>query len=95
MHETGFEQLTDRVGNKMSVLCSCENCYNEIYNSVPLVLLKQMQKLRDKHMVQGFLLAFTDERKEETVSVLDAYKDEDTRIYEAPYTNGHWKRGVL
>lgn len=93
--ETGkeFLQMTDRMGKRFPVYRNCLNCYNVIYNSVPLSLHKETAKEPGKYR-----LDFTTENGAETEEILSYF----CRIYakggENPpyreYTTGHEKRGV-
>lgn len=82
--------LKDRYGKSFPVKNYCTHCYNIVYNSVPMVLKKEMEKYRD---ISYLRLDFTVETYEETSSVLDCMLgDKPLAIKE--YTTGHEKRGV-
>ena len=96
VHQSGYERLTDRKGNILPVYRSCENCYNIIYNKLPLSLHKVMDRLDAIFMISAYLICFTDETPEQTYRILSAYLNGN---YEAmascEYTGGHFKRGVI
>jgi putative protease len=91
-------RLVDRLGKSFYVQANCRGCYNIIYNSQPLVLLKQEEDIRRLHP-KGLRLDFTKESKEEMQRILTAYIDvfcherkPSTELTD--YTTGHFKRGV-
>ena len=92
--------LKDRYGKNFPVLCDCINCYNTIYNTQPLYLFGQKQKL-DKMNFAGFRLEFLLESEKETLSILKEFKETfmegkkaDMIKWENRFTNGHFKRGI-
>ncbi len=86
----GVVYLKDRYKTYFPVKNNCSDCYNVIYNSVPVVLFKEQDELR-KHGVCHFRLQFTVETKEETKAVLELFEGKGKEI---AYTKGHYKRGV-
>lgn len=87
--------LKDRYGKEFPVYVDCENCYNLIYNTVPLSLHKLFE---EKQLpVKHFRLDFTTEEIGEVRRVI-RYFSEITSKYKEPfykeYTTGHIKRGV-
>lgn len=89
--------LTDRYQNTFPVMQNCLHCYNILYNTVPLSLHGQMEKLQKAGF--GVLrLDFTLENAKQTRDVLTYYFKEaqraDTDFIWKDYTNGHYKRGV-
>ena len=89
-------ELTDRMGVKFKVKSECVFCYNVIYNSVPLSLLKEMKPLLSMGF-DGFRLSFTLESGEETAVILraahGALRGGSGEIPGAS-TRGHFMRGV-
>jgi putative protease len=88
--------LTDRYGKKFPVEINCRHCMNIIYNSVPLSLHGDLNKLKK---VMNLRLDFTVEDRHTVEIVLkffEAVFSEGTK--QAPpysdYTTGHEKRGV-
>lgn len=82
--------LKDRYKTYFPVKNNCSDCYNIIYNSVPVLLFKEQEELR-KCGVCHFRLNFTVETKEETEAVLNLFEGKGNEI---AYTKGHYKRGV-
>lgn len=89
--------LKDRKNARFTVQCRCDFCYNLIYNSVPLGLLKE----RDDAARLGFCgvrLQFTLEDAKETKSVLKmfakAYGEKRVIQQGRLFTHGHFQRGV-
>lgn len=91
-------RLVDRLGKSFYVQAKCRGCYNIIYNSQPLSLLKLNEDIQRLHP-KGLRLDFTMEGKEETRRVLDACIDvfcngRKPSFELADYTTGHFKRGI-
>ena len=89
--------LRDRKKKVFPVRNQCRFCYNTIYNSSPLSLLKDKKQI-DRLQPEVLRLAFTLESAAQTGEVLDAYVK--TFLYQEPvelegeFTRGHFKRGV-
>lgn len=84
--------LKDRYGAYFPVKNHCSECYNVIYNSVPLLLFSKMEELKSFGIFR-FRFAFTVETKEQTMEILNTYEQElPTAMEHATY--GHYKRGV-
>lgn len=83
--------LKDRYNVLFPVKNYCKDCYNVVYNSVPVMLFSEIDKLR-KWGIQHFRLDFTMESSKEVANVLRLYKD--VKGHSIDYTNGHYKRGV-
>ena len=107
---SGISYLKDRKHNRLPVINDCMNCYNIIYNSVPLSLHKHLGKIKQFDRISSLMLAFTVESEHRTGQVLEYYQsvlDEGTGTNEldsvmenekmlfTEYTNGHFSRGVL
>lgn len=88
--------LTDRYKKQFPVAFICEYCMNIIYNSVPVSLHKDISSSVHEYDKK---LHFTVENKEETLAILNFYKNiTEGQLTEPPfkdYTTGHEKRGVL
>lgn len=92
--------LKDRYGKQFPVLCDCTNCYNTIFNTQPLYLFGQKDKI-EKMGFSGYRLEFLLESERETEEILKQYKDTfienkkaDMTKWENRFTNGHFKRGI-
>lgn len=93
-------ELSDRMQVRFPVRNCCADCYNVIYNSRPLCLLREAAALEELSPA-AYRIAFTLEDKREIRRILTLY--EETMIlhrspgeeaFPADYTNGHFKRGV-
>ena len=82
--------LCDRYHKEFPVIRDCAHCMNIIYNSVPLVLLRDLPRWKDRVRLR---LDFTVEAPEEMRRVLDAFLL-GTQTEFGEYTTGHEKRGV-
>lgn len=90
--------LKDRKGTLFKTKPVCKYCYSMIYNSRPLMLSEELEKLSD----MGFLsvrLSLTDEKEQEIKKLLDTVADgwkkgKNTPNYLEDFTKGHFKRGV-
>ena len=98
MHQHKVLNLKDRYSVHFPVKNFCSECYNVIYNSLPVCLFKEDVTVK-KIAPAALRLSFTTETEEETEQILTIYGD----IYknggilgqmpmECP--NGHFKRGV-
>lgn len=94
----GFHRLKDRKGKEFAVRNWCSDCYNVIYNSVP-VSLHQMAESVKRLSPASVRLMFTTETKKEILQITKKFLGE--YVYgeegkEAAYafTRGHYKRGV-
>ena len=90
--------LKDRYSVHFPVKNFCSECYNVIYNSLPVCLFKEDVTVK-KIAPAAVRLSFTTETEEETEQILTIYGD----IYKnggilgqmpMECTNGHFKRGV-
>ena len=92
--------LKDRKNYKSNVRTVCDYCYNVIYNSKPLSLLKYMDRLSEMN-INRFRLDFSLEKagqvKEITEKFIKTVNGELTESLEdiADSTRGHFKRGVM
>lgn len=89
-NSTQLIALKDRYGKVFPIVRNCSQCYNVIYNSVPLCLLKDKDKWKYKVRIR---LDFTTESADEMILILDAFFL-GKELYLKEYTTGHEKRGV-
>lgn len=98
MHQPKVLTLKDRYSVYFPVKNFCSECYNVIYNSLPVCLFKEDVTVK-KIAPAAVRLSFTIETEEETEQILTIYGD----IYKnggilgqlpMECTNGHFKRGV-
>ena len=98
MHQPDVLTLKDRYSVHFPVKNFCSECYNVIYNSLPVCLFKEDVTVK-KIAPAAVRLSFTIETEEETEQILTIYGD----IYKnggilgqlpMECTNGHFKRGV-
>lgn len=98
MHQPDVLTLKDRYSAHFPVKNFCSECYNVIYNSLPVCLFKEDVTVK-KIAPAAVRLSFTTETEEETEQILTIYGD----IYKnggilgqmpMECTNGHFKRGV-
>lgn len=90
--------LKDRLGNSMPVKNKCKFCCNTILNSKVLSVLGISSKIK-KLDVSAYRLWFSDEGKEEVLSILDSYyrcfiDDIDVDEICKDFTRGHFLRGI-
>ena len=83
--------LKDRYNVLFPVKNYCKECYNIVYNSVPVMLFHEKDKIKNMGICH-FRFDFTLESGKEVANVLSLYKEGKGRTIE--YTNGHYKRGV-
>lgn len=83
--------LKDRYQVLFPVKNYCADCYNVIYNSVPLALFEEKAQLQ-KAGIRHFRLDFSIETAQEVKQVLKQFQIGDAKNIE--HTNGHYKRGV-
>ena len=98
MHQPKVLNLKDRYSVHFPVKNFCSECYNVIYNSLPVCLFKEDVTVK-KIAPAAVRLSFTTETEKETEQILTIYGD----IYKnggilgqmpMECTNGHFKRGV-
>ncbi len=99
-HRQEYVSLTDRKHVKFPVKTECDFCYNVIYNSVPLCLFGDADKIM-RLGFSGVRLEFTDETAEETehvlklaVSAFSGEKTEFGKVLQKGYTRGHFQKGA-
>lgn len=82
--------LRDRYNILFPVKNYCYDCYNIVYNSVPVLLFSEKERL-NAFEIHHFRMEFTIETAKEVENILDLYEGKGKAI---DYTNGHYKRGV-
>ena len=91
--------LKDRAKKNLHVIANCKLCYNTIYNSVPLSLHTELDKLK-KMEFQTLWMSFTFEDKTETKELIHYFlakkRSADPVLPNvlSDYTKGHFSRGV-
>ena len=87
--------LKDRYRKTFAVSTNCKQCYNVIYNSIPLSLHEKVYTGEVSHIIR---VQFTIETAKQTKDVLSYFKNLLNGNKTAPpyteYTLGHEKRGV-
>ncbi len=96
----GITYMKDRYNVIFPIKNNCDECYNVIYNSLPLVLFGQAEDIKQMHFA-SYRLSFTTEHEEEVRNVLDVCAETFVTesknikdIYSGEFTYGHYKRGV-
>lgn len=89
--------LRDRTKREFPVKCECVFCYNTVYNSEVLSLIKELDFLKSAGFA-GTRISLTTESRADAESILHAFENayvhgisENLTI---PYTKGHFNRGV-
>lgn len=92
--------LKDRYQKEFHAVCNCEFCYNTIYNTLPMSLLKEAKEVQ-KLGLSRFRLAFTLEKGKQTGEIAKGFADTfvkgkqpDARLLQMETTKGHFHRGV-
>lgn len=83
--------LKDRYNVLFPVKNYCNDCYNVVYNSVPVLLFEEKNRLKE-YGIANFRLDFAVESAKEVENVLSLF--ETGKGSNIDYTNGHYKRGV-
>ncbi len=83
--------LKDRYQVLFPVKNYCNDCYNVVYNSVPVSLIKEQEALKGMQ-ISFFRLDFTIETEKETEHIIDFLEGKSMQI--SSCTAGHYKRGV-
>ena len=96
----GLLYLKDRYGKYFPVKNQCGECYNVIYNTLPLMLFGTHKECIEVG-IAAYRLSFTIEDEEQVREILHIckrsflFEQEDfKKLYHGDYTNGHYKRGV-
>ena len=87
-----FMHITDRKGYTFPVHRNCKNCYNTIYNSVPLSLHEEVMNC--KIDINNSFFSFTTESGEECREILSAFIERKPDLKVKEYTKSYYKRGV-
>lgn len=90
--------LEDRYKKKFCVKCCCDFCYNIIYNSLPLGIVKEARQIEELGFA-GIRLNFTLESSKQMREILRGFSDVylGKNEWQKPsdvFTKGHFKRGV-
>lgn len=93
--------LKDRYGKYFPVKNNCMECYNTLYNTMPLVLFGFHDDFRKMGMA-GYRISFTIEDEKEVREIMKRYCDifvtgrkKTADVFaNTAYTNGHYKRGA-
>ena len=88
--KTQITYLKDRYQVLFPVKNYCKDCYNIVYNSVPVSLLKEQKDLKEMQ-ISFFRLDFTVETKKQTEDMIKFLEENEIPI---SCTAGHYKRGV-
>ena len=88
-HKNEVITIKDRTQKNISVFNQCEVCENTIYNSIPLSLHGETDKIETDYL----RISFTMEDENQMAQVLDLFmKKQKDALYE--YTKGHFKKGI-
>lgn len=95
----GIRFLTDRYGNQFSVENRCRDCYNILYNPMPLCLFDEKAALKEI-CPSRLRLQFSVEDRQRTRQVLQECRrvlveDAELQWQTRTFTRGHFRRGVL
>lgn len=95
-HKSFEWRLNDRKNKQFLVYANCIHCYNEIFNSVPTSLHRQINDIL-KLGFKNLRIDFTDESVKQIKSVLDYYiNDEKKGTFPiTDYTTGHIGKGAI
>lgn len=99
-HQCAVLTLQDRYQKKFHAVCSCEFCYNTIYNTLPMSLLQEAEVV--KHLgITKYRLSFTIENKVEVEKIARDFcavylhgENPSHEIQRMEVTKGHFNRGV-
>lgn len=99
-HQCAVLTLVDRYQKKFHAVCSCEFCYNTIYNALPLSLHREAEEVR-RLGIRRCRLSFTMESSRETENIIRGFEavylrgeEPDRRWLPSEVTKGHFNRGV-
>ena len=97
-HNNDVVELKDRTNQYMNVKCICDYCYNVIYNTKPISLLKFKSDI-DLLNCRQYRLEFTFETKEEVKDIIERYTDTFIGNLDvsdnSDSTRGHFNKGVM
>lgn len=90
--------LRDRYQKEFPVACVCDSCYNIIYNSIPLGLLKEADRVKNMNFMRLRLSFTIEEQKDVKNRIKEFYQayfgGETPDLPVNSFTKGHLKRGV-
>lgn len=96
----GITYIKDRYNVIFPIKNNCNECYNTIYNSLPVILFGKAEELK-RMQFAAYRLSFTTEEEKEVRNVLElctkTFVTESKNIkdiYRGEFTYGHYKRGV-
>ena len=99
-HKHARLTLKDRYKKNFQVVCNCEFCYNTIYNTLPLSLVKEAQEVKSLGIFK-YRMNFTLENCEETEKIARGFVNvylngqaPDVYLTQMETTKGHFARGV-
>lgn len=97
-HGEDMLYLADRYQKIFPVKQFCNDCYNIIYNSLPLSLCENKKEIDNLH-ISNLRLMFTTENHSQVLRVVETFFDVFQREIERclpsdTFTRGHFKRGV-
>jgi len=98
--QSGISYIKDRYNVIFPIKNNCEECYNIIYNALPVLLFGQAEEIK-KMQFSAYRLSFTTEDEKEVHKILDvcgrtfvSTSENIKDIYSDEFTYGHYKRGV-
>lgn len=89
--------MKDRMGKEFPVKNHCSFCYNIIYNSSPLSLLKEkkrIEQLGPKSLRLNFTIEQPDEAKQIIQAFSEGFIEGKESFLPGEFTRGHFKRGI-
>lgn len=99
-HQCAVLTLQDRYQKKFHAVCSCEFCYNTIYNSLPMSLLREAGEV-GRLKITKYRLAFTIEDGKLTGKLSEGFgkvylhgQKPNSELLSMEVTKGHFNRGV-
>ena len=95
-YDNGISNITDRLGNVFPVKRNCSECYNTIYNCVPVMI--PGDRIPHKPDINSYRIHFTVENRTQIKKVMDYYetvaKGNEAVMPDIKHTLGHFRRGV-
>ena len=85
--------LTDRMKTDFPVLCDCGYCYNIIFNSVPVSLHNEMERVIRLEPA-SVRLYFTTEEPREAAKTAEDFINLTGIEYNKAFTKGHFINGI-
>lgn len=96
--KSGVMTLTDRCQKQFQVRNNCEDCYNIIYNTAPIMLTDQREEIENL-APRAIRMMFTRENASQVKACVERYRKvfleqgEISKIT-GEFTRGHFKRGI-